>query len=479
MAKGDVILKFDAQTATFIQNVLKSRQELLAMASDARKMGDDVANAGDKASRAMSKTDSAAEALAGKFKSVAGAAALAAAAIATATGAADNFNARQEAKAAEALRKTQTVDSVLAAQGRSSDAPGVRLSLDKYANPTEAVNAFVAIGSELGNKISIDDQKKAVETYEAGRVAHLDDAKAIELGKNFGHLARERRPGGGFEGYSDEQLQDMAYKVTVNAPGGLTDRDLRFFARAKDKEQALGVLFAAKQSDENARGLTSIQTAADQDFPPEELRRLRREQRENPEAKRMLRLSEIPKDDRLAAMLQDPSLAPQSERLALKNLAEGAKRVPHVDSLRDVMHAEVDHATYLADQNRQAAAQEAQNLARGATKAETRELTKRLVRAKIEREHPIFSLVPGLSAAVAALSAGVDSPNNQPVQGRSDEQFRNPTRPGSSKEPVFFLEGILRGIEKHTNILDEQTSMFRTSRYTTLSENQNYTRHRE
>jgi hypothetical protein len=65
LAKGDVVLKFDAQTAEFVNRILAARSALEATADTARKAGDAVAKAGDGVEKFAAKIASGAASLAG------------------------------------------------------------------------------------------------------------------------------------------------------------------------------------------------------------------------------------------------------------------------------------------------------------------------------------------------------------------------------------------------------------------------------
>ena len=51
MAKGDVVMKFDAQTAQFVEGIMKAQAAMLAAGDKARKLGEDTSKAGDLMSR--------------------------------------------------------------------------------------------------------------------------------------------------------------------------------------------------------------------------------------------------------------------------------------------------------------------------------------------------------------------------------------------------------------------------------------------
>lgn len=438
---------------------------MIATADDARKMGDAVSKAGDK-------MDSAAAATVKSWENVGKTLAATISVATVAAGAMDALNRMQEIreqKASAALGKTQTLDAALAAAGQSNAAPDVRLSLNAMINPEEATNRFAAVSRAAGNRISAEEKLKAVEAGNLARAAHMDEAGATEMATNFAQLARQRGKDGGFENYTDEQLAELAHEVTVNAPGGLSDRDLRFISRAGNKKEALQILFASRQSDESARGLSAIQQNAERDFNAVEIRKLHKERRTNPEAERLLRLSEIPKDQRISAILADPSLAEPAERLAVENLKRGLGHVPQVQSIREAADITGDMFTKLADRDKEAAAQEQRNIASGGAGALRRESLDRLLKAKFEREHPFMAhYLPFTSSLVTDFQRLTDKPNNQLVPlHRTDEDFRDP-----HLKALNTLIGLTKDqTESVDQAMQEQISLQRTSRNAVLSNN--------
>src|SRR5581483_1738195 len=110
---------------------------------------------------------------------------------------------------------------------------------------------YDSIARATGNRATAQQKLEATRfALTARNGLQMDLSNAEQVGINYLQLEH----GGAFEGMNQKQRQDLAYQVTTNKPGGLSDRDMRFLQRSKDKGLALRMLFAAAQSDESARG---------------------------------------------------------------------------------------------------------------------------------------------------------------------------------------------------------------------------------
>lgn len=501
MAKGDVVMKFDANTSTFVSNVLKARQELLAAADNARKFGDEAAKAGDKAEHAGERSAKGFEFMRGAAEKVAPSMLEVTTALGATVIAADlvketitNSMERSAEKANDLRGKILDLNAALAAGGQSKAAPEVREKLEEMSRgsiggreviPQEAYAAYGTISRNLGAKADTDTKLKATHAAMLARAGQMDEAGATDVGVNFAQLARERKPGGGFEGYNDEQLQDLAHQVTTIKPGGLSDKDLRFLARSKDKKQAIGLLFGAAQSDESARALSSIQQAAEEDISPGEVAKLQKEKRKmgakafkDSDAERKLRLSQIPQDQRMGAMLDDATLAPQADRLALHNLAEGMRRVPEQQSLSGLAQQAQSSAApgdALQRTYERAEAKRQRNLEKDA-EDDLRKQTQRTFREEqFETDHPNLSRVPWVKSAAGrsfGLGAGelqdlkrsFGGGQSAPAPSQESEPESAPAkgeRPGANAsfgaDHLDVLDKIHRSMERNNSLTAQQT----------------------
>lgn len=511
MAKGDVTLRFDGQTAAFVQAIVAAREKLEAAADSARKFGKDAVKAGDEAESGFKKAADSAMELAVSISGVSTATDAMEKGIEAVKDGFEEYFEKMKQKAEALLGSVEKLNTALGASGQATQAPGVRAALDKITvaggrltSPEQVTGDYSAIKRAVGNRSTAQDTLEATRVAETGRAANLDDEAAQRLGINYAQLARERRPGGAFDGYSNDQLADLAYKVTVNMPMGLSDKDLRFFARSRDKNQALNLLFAAGQSDESSKALLSLQNASEAEIAPgkvAELEKLKHQHRRkfdaDPENERLLRLSTIAPQDRIQAMLNDPTLAPAESRLAIKSLNEGAGRIPPTRTLQGEIAAQgesQDAAGLLADLNTNVTNFEAQTVDQGKEAAARSEVRKRVIEARLHRLHPaVPNWVAALEAKMRVDFNGRSSwfPDSiDPMSGGANDDLTPYTRELFHRPGPSFLNwafGDVRqngGGESHAELkkqtqvlhaisaqLGEQTSVTRTRRDTTLSHN--------
>lgn len=433
MAKGDVTLRFDAQTAAAVQGILAARNALDAASVKARQFGEDAAKAGENAHGAFEKFGDGASEIGIKLLGISSGVGLAEKALSTFETAFETYFERMRQKAEILLGNIKAINAGLAGAGQEQAAPAIRARLEKMVtiggetvNPKEANAFYGSISRAVGNRVTPEDKLEATKMALLGRVAQMDETGAQELGVNFAQLTRERRPGGAFEGYSNERLGDMAKQVTENIPGGLSDKQMRFFGRSKNKNEALMMLFAAAQSDEAAKGLMSIQAAADEEIGPAEATELLEKSMGGPsgskkrkskhpvkpltdEESRKLRILELQRDgaDVAHAMFMDETLAPASDRLAIRRLRVGASRIPASRGISEELESQernADTGTKLANQAREAEAANA-SLDQGSPDSAEFALTQMnrtdLRKAYYRLSHPQLSKIPGLAAFAA------------------------------------------------------------------------------
>ena len=472
MAKGDVTLKFDAQTAAFVAAINQAREKLEASSDAARKFGDSSAKAGDHAESGFKKAGERAKELAIHMTGIASATDLVEKGFEQVVAAGERFFDRMKERAETLLSEIKDVNSALGASGQGTQAPAVRAALKNITlpggtlvNPEERDALYGGISRAVGNKVSAADKVEATQVALEGRIAQLDMAGAQELGANFAQLARERRAGGAFEGYTTNQLADLAYQVTVNKPGCLSDKDLRFFSRATDKGQALQLLFAAAQSDESARGLATIQNTAAEPLDAGEIANIEKQMKRHPktatdENRRKVRLFHLQQSEQdvFSAMLNDPTLAPPADRLAIENLREGAKRIPAPRGLLaeiELQQLTADDETKLYYGTLQSKALAAQIKEQGA--AQTLEYQNRvgIHQAIFERDHPFLSSIrvnDWVPYAQAATTGGGDGS-------------------AQSAAPAPHEQKQLQILSDISAKMDVQAGLSRTTRDTTLSHN--------
>jgi hypothetical protein len=408
MAKGDVTMVFDADTAKSVQAILQMRDKLISLASTTRDFGDSgpgalnaIADAAAKAGQGISNT----------LGTVAGVAISVAGAVEALNGTVDNFLDQMDQRADKLLKKTLDLNSSLASAGQGESAPEVRKQLDALAangvggvpvDPDVANRMFAAVSNQLGDKISAQQKIEATKTGLFGIGAKLDENAATQLAIDYGKLDAFRKPGMGMEKIGDDQLQEYASQLQAAYPEGIPDQVLRFLSRAKNKDAAMKAAIAAPQVYEGGRAINSVLTTAEESIDrdkvleaeiklveahkgnanieglPEsviqkaradvaaEIKKNPSERREILKASRgedhfsqeeatLLRLNAIAPDDRLDAVLNDPSLLPPADQAVARNLRSGESQIPKIPSLKSQVEwwrQNSDPVTFEAEQNR-------------------------------------------------------------------------------------------------------------------------------
>jgi hypothetical protein len=351
MAKGDVTLKFDAQTAAFVQAVEAAREKIEALGNTAHKthsafskMGEGVTELATKVTGLYSALGLAEQGMEGLKKGVE-----------------EYFKVREE-RTNTLTAQTQTVNGALAASRQMGSMGEVRQGLEAMksiggmvVNPEDRNKLFASI-SAASPYASAQDKLAATRAALLGESGGMDTATATQLGSTFAVLSRERRKGGAFEGKTDEELQDLAYAH----PEGIEGRNLTFFNRAKDKNQALQLISAASRSGEAAKALIAIQQAGEEDFDPGKVAKLQHEIRHaghkaTEDQKRELKLAQLHPEERIAAMLNDETLVAPNQRAAMRDLKAQMGQLPGRMSLsgdvRRIMGSE-DEQSRLTRQRR-------------------------------------------------------------------------------------------------------------------------------
>lgn len=323
MAKGDVTMKFDAQTSQFIANVLKARDAMDQGADKARKFGAETAAAGEKANASMQRTGSLTQSVTGGVVALGGALTLLTAGAAAAGAAMEKSFERQKLSADLANKSVQTLVESLAAAGRLSALPQVRSGLRgaggdvfKQSDVEQTAGEYLhAFGKRISPQQAIDAAKAAVSAGATGM--SLDDSKS------FGRTVLELGTIPGLKNVDQKGLKELAFKINAEKPEGLSDFDSRLIRRSPDAFHGIDMVLAGARSKEAAKGLESLEEIATQDIDPAKVRELRRHQHSRKftdEDRRTLRLADIAPEDREQAILRDKTLAPDSKRRLLDNL---------------------------------------------------------------------------------------------------------------------------------------------------------------
>lgn len=396
MGKGDVTMKFDAETAAFVQAVNKAREAMEAGAESGRKLGDSLGSAGERGSKSIGLVVDAVSAAKEGIK--------------LSLEAANNYFEMMERRADKMIEKTRTLNTALAGAGQAAVSPAVRSQLSAIAatdfegmrfSGKQVTDTFAGISAQLGSRVSAADKIAATRAAMQAQAADISPEQSIGIGTTFGKLARERRAGGAFEGYTDEQLGTMALQLSRVDSAPLSDREMRIFAQSSDKKEAFQMLLAARNSELGARGLATIQDEAESAYTRRDMQGMSPAER-----RRIKRLQAIPAEERYAAILKDPSLVPEKQRRGVEALAQGLASLPPAETLDQAVATSrqtEDVASAVARVQQNNKAEEGITNAQGADEAAMLKAYRERAMDLTRRANPILSQIPGFEF-VAGLS---------------------------------------------------------------------------
>lgn len=442
MPKGDVTLKFDGETAKLVQEILKLKSAMDATAKSTEKLGEAADHAGSKLEHVFETIGEGAQDVLKDVVGIGSAVAGIVAGVEVAKTAWETNMQRMETRAEGLLIKIRDVNTALGNSGQAEATPEVFEKLNdltyvggKLVNPREATTLFNGISSGVGGLVSPEDKFSATVAALMARAGDMDMTGAQNLGLNFANLSRERRPGGAFEGFSDEKLQDLARDLTVDRNAPLGERELRYLFRSKDKGQAVQLLRAAGRSSENGRTLTQILTASMEHISPHE---------KDPNKRRLMA---IPEDERMSAILRDPSLVDGMEKLGVENLRRGAAQVSRLPSLSAVAKSRsgATDPVSQAIHTKETVDAFVEQGRKGKEEADHERLQIWELREAIfKKKHPYWSLIP-LATTVGRYNSTEEEYGYW--RQKEDESFKAGNGPGqydmSSKESLEVLRRVL------------------------------------
>lgn len=404
MAKGDVTLKFDANTAAFVQNIMKAHEAAMAAADSTRKLGESGVTAGERMAESFMH-------VAKHLGAITTGVGAAVAAIELVKGTAENMLERTQQRAELFVARARSLNQALAAAGQGGETSGIRQQIEGMAgqdingerfSQKRITEMFAGVSGAMGTKISAADKLAATRVGLEAVTSGMSDEAANQVAINYARLNRERGGAGG------EDLKDQAYTAEIYKPEGFSERDLRFVSRSKNKEQAMRLLFAASQSEESGKALMSLQTHA----------------RGDPE--------------RIMRMLENPRLAPANVRLDVEALRKGMEEV-HGFSFAGAVaqNAGGDAATGLVTGERSTEEYAAEtNEMTGLADAKT-QYKRSLRKAIYARTHPYMDMVPGTEKLAGMM--GVHGEEQAIRQKYGDEG-------ATEDQDIRILEEIRDGI---------------------------------
>lgn len=322
MGSQVLTMTFDAETQKFVSNVLKAKDALEATAKTGTDMGDKIAAAGDKALKATEKMKLGSETAGVSVASLAsnwlsmGAAVSAAAAL---------WNEHLEKMKAKADALRQSNDSLvksLAPSGQTSELPQVRAQLGTIQStlfaPQDVRDIYGKITERGGREFTTEEKLAATrQAVRAGAAGHEDTGG---FGADFLQIQKQMKAGG--VNLKENEIGSLVAQLQKSKAGGLDEQDIRLLGHDNDKFRALDLIAARGRSREAAKQVNALESEALEDPSAELLEKARKHKHKlTDEDKRKLRLGEIAPGDRIGAILNDPSLVPERQRLLVSNLA--------------------------------------------------------------------------------------------------------------------------------------------------------------
>ena len=331
MAKGDVVMRFDGETADLVQKLLKVRQEIEASADSARHFGEAGDEAGGKMHSAFGRAGEKAEELTKKMTGVAVASDLIEKGFEAAAQTAESFFDRVEQKAQQYKQKMDTLFPALADTGKGGDAGQVREFVENLGSqkigammvsPDAAMASAAAIARAVP-RASTADVERATVVAQGFRATGGSAEVANQVGITYAQLQ-----GIDLHGRSAE---DVAFALR-----GIDPAELKMLQRGVPVD----LIRAARQTDQGGKALGGLLSEADEDInvPGLQLQRRKEGRFFSADNARKLELGQYPAGDkRLAALLKDPSLASSETSRLVSLLQRGAGQLGPIPAAQSVI----------------------------------------------------------------------------------------------------------------------------------------------
>ncbi len=312
-----VTMQFDAQTQTFIANVLKAKEALEATAVKARESGEAIAKSGDKSASAFSGMQGSVAGLVGSYVGL-GAGVAAFGKIAS-----DTFEDLNR-KAATYSDRMATIGKTLSNAGQASEFTKVKESLLKLAdgavNPDGGAKLFAGISDRVGAKFSADDKLSAFEQSIRAKRAGFSEDRLPEFGEEFLHMKKTMRDAG--QNLTNADVGNATRLLLQNKPGGVSDKEHKLMAEMKNKDVAANVLLAAAKANEPAKALGVISDLENEEWTAHDEKHWKdipKSERTDEDARKRA-VGAIPKGERFTAAMTDMSLIAHKDRAVFENL---------------------------------------------------------------------------------------------------------------------------------------------------------------
>lgn len=263
MAKGDVTLKFDADTAAFIQKVMQARSALDDTAKKAREAGQEISKTGsavESVGETMNEVARHAASVIGIPLSIAGA-------LDIAFKTAENAMERWNKKADEAANRQITLQQALAKTGQMGQFVQVKSMLGDISKSTErnkgrfggsfddqaVEGVFAQIHAASGGRTTLASEFSGTRAALLGIGGNMAPADATALGTATAKL-KSIMPT-----LSDDDAGRIALFLQTNAPEIMSDpKALSVIARSETPLKAARFFASGYQQFQNTRGEASL-----------------------------------------------------------------------------------------------------------------------------------------------------------------------------------------------------------------------------
>ncbi len=321
-AKGDVLLRFGAEDAgqaaaikAFQKGIEDSADSARKMAATVAKSGDSIAGMGTSVTKALSSLTSLAAGYAVVTKGIE----LASEALA-------GYQKQQDEKSKGFVDQNKSLSTALANTGHIGNFTQANNQIDSIQT-----NAFDKAGKTAMMVDAIQRTKGEFSQEEYGKALGASvkygetgatntgafGATRLQLGKAAG------MKGSGWEKIDDKGLDEMTASVMSRNPEGLSDQDLKFLYRAKNKDLAFAGISALRASSETDKGGQKLMELAGATPSKEEEKKWKIDKQlsEEERAKKRIFQSGNSPEERFAAIMQHPEIVSQADRSLAQNVA--------------------------------------------------------------------------------------------------------------------------------------------------------------
>ena len=279
MAKGDVTMTFDADTAQAVQSIMAMRDHLISLANPTRKLGDEAKEAESKYRELFDTIKESAHEAAGELGLVTSVAAGVGAAVGAIMEGVEKHMEQVEERAKGLLDRNQSVVQALAASGQQGPGAADRVtdaishqSGNTYAggqvfDVAQRTRLFSGISSAVKTSAGVDDKIGAIEDAASGMAGGESEEFAIQRAANALLLKS-------LAGLSTGEAQRDARDLTPDT-GLLSEQQTTLMGSMADKGQAVNLIRLLARGGESAKALRPVIESAQREIAPEALDKLR------------------------------------------------------------------------------------------------------------------------------------------------------------------------------------------------------------